>query len=43
MIIPVGGPFAVQYLTVVENSATGQVTTRQVLPVRFVPFTRSPQ
>ncbi len=43
MIIPVGGPFAVQYLTVVEKSATGQVTTRQVLPVRFVPFTRSPQ
>lgn len=43
MVIPVGGPFAVQYLTVVEKSATGQVTARQVLPVRFVPFTRSPQ
>ena len=40
MIIPVGGPFALQYLTLVEKRAEGRVFTRQLLPVRFVPFTR---
>jgi protein-L-isoaspartate(D-aspartate) O-methyltransferase len=39
MVIPVGSRFQVQQLTLVEKSATGAVTTRQVLPVRFVPFT----
>ncbi len=40
MIIPVGSPFRTQQLVLVEK-ADGQVTTRNVLPVRFVPFTRS--
>jgi len=39
MVIPVGSRFQVQQLTLVEKSATGAVTTRQILPVRFVPFT----
>jgi protein-L-isoaspartate(D-aspartate) O-methyltransferase len=43
MVIPVGGRFAVQYLTLVEKSATGEIKTYQLLPVRFVPFTRSAQ
>lgn len=41
MVIPVGGPFATQYLMFVEKSADGRITTRQVLPVAFVPLTRS--
>jgi protein-L-isoaspartate(D-aspartate) O-methyltransferase len=40
MAIPVGGPFATQYLTLVEKSDTGEVRARQLLPVRFVPLTR---
>jgi protein-L-isoaspartate(D-aspartate) O-methyltransferase len=40
MVIPVGGPFLVQQLTLVEKDAKGGVTTRQLLPVRFVPLTR---
>ena len=40
MIIPVGGPFATQYLLLVRKAANGKVTTRQVLPVIFVPLTR---
>jgi protein-L-isoaspartate(D-aspartate) O-methyltransferase len=43
MVIPVGGVYGPQYLTLVEKAADGQVTTRQVLTVRFVPFTREPQ
>ena len=41
MVIPVGGPFSLQMLTVVEKSEAGEVSTRQLLPVRFVPFTRA--
>ena len=40
MVIPVGGAFATQHLTLVEKSAGGEVSTRQLLPVRFVPFVR---
>jgi protein-L-isoaspartate(D-aspartate) O-methyltransferase len=40
MVIPVGGPFLIQQLTLVEKDAKGDVTTRQLLPVRFVPLTR---
>ena len=40
MAVPVGGVFAVQYLTLVEKTEAGQVRTRQLLPVRFVPLTR---
>jgi len=43
MVIPVGGAFAVQYLTLVEKSVSGQIRTRQLLPVRFVPLTRERQ
>jgi protein-L-isoaspartate(D-aspartate) O-methyltransferase len=40
MMIPVGGPFTTQYLLLVRKTAEGRITTRQVLPVAFVPFTR---
>lgn len=40
MIIPVGTPFRTQHLVLVEKTGDG-VRTRQVLPVQFVPFTRS--
>ena len=39
MMIPVGNQFQVQHLTMVSKGLTGKVTTRQVLPVRFVPLT----
>ncbi len=39
MVIPVGGPFALQYLTLVELDAERRATTRQLLPVVFVPLT----
>jgi protein-L-isoaspartate(D-aspartate) O-methyltransferase len=39
MIIPVGSRFMVQELLLVEKSASGEVTTRQILPVTFVPLT----
>ncbi len=40
MVIPVGAPFALQYLVLIErNTADGRVTTRQLLPVSFVPLT----
>lgn len=40
MIIPVGSPFYVQYLMLVEKKQ-GKITTRSLMPVRFVPFRRS--
>ncbi len=39
MVIPVGTRFQTQYLTLVDKDKQGKVTTRQVLPVAFVPFT----
>jgi protein-L-isoaspartate(D-aspartate) O-methyltransferase len=39
MVIPVGARFQVQQLTLVEKAEDGTVTTRQLLPVRFVPLT----
>jgi protein-L-isoaspartate(D-aspartate) O-methyltransferase len=39
MIIPVGGHFMMQYLVLVAKDANGKVTTRQILPVAFVPLT----
>jgi protein-L-isoaspartate(D-aspartate) O-methyltransferase len=39
MIIPVGGPFFVQQLMMVDKRDDGTVTTRHLLPVRFVPLT----
>jgi protein-L-isoaspartate(D-aspartate) O-methyltransferase len=40
MVIPVGGAFLTQQLMRVEKDPGGQVTTKQILPVRFVPLTR---
>ena len=40
MMIPVGARFQVQQLSMVRKSLDGELSTRQVLPVRFVPFTR---
>jgi protein-L-isoaspartate(D-aspartate) O-methyltransferase len=42
MVIPVGPPFMLQYLMLVEKDVGGQVRTRQTLPVAFVPLTRGP-
>jgi protein-L-isoaspartate(D-aspartate) O-methyltransferase len=39
MVIPVGSAFLTQYLMLVHKDHAGQVTTRQVLPVAFVPLT----
>lgn len=39
LIIPVGPVFQVQQLSLVKKSPEGELTTRQILPVRFVPFT----
>lgn len=38
MVIPVGAQFLTQYLLLVEKSDDGTVSTRQILPVRFVPL-----
>ena len=40
MIIPVGSPFFTQTLMLVEKR-NGEVRTRSIIPVRFVPFTRA--
>ena len=39
MVIPVGASFLTQYLMLIEKQADGSVTTRQILPVAFVPLT----
>ncbi len=39
MVIPVGAHFMAQYLLLVEKKADGAITTRQILPVNFVPLT----
>ena len=39
LIIPVGPVFQVQQLSLVKKDPAGELTTRQILPVRFVPFT----
>jgi len=38
MVIPVGSVYGIQYLVLVEKTAAGEVRTRQLLPVRFVPL-----
>ncbi len=40
MIIPVGTPYMVQHLILVEKKS-GATTTHSVMPVRFVPLTRA--
>jgi protein-L-isoaspartate(D-aspartate) O-methyltransferase len=39
MVIPVGAQFLTQYLVLVEKNADGTVSTKQILPVSFVPLT----
>jgi len=41
MVIPVGPQFTVQHMTIVDKGTDGRVTTRQVLPVSFVPLVRA--
>ena len=41
MIIPVGAPFTSQHLMLVEKKKDGKWKTKNLLPVRFVPFTRN--
>ena len=39
IVIPLGTQFMTQYLMLVEKHKDGSVTTRQILPVAFVPLT----
>lgn len=39
MLVPVGDPFSVQQLMLIEKDSKGRISTRQILPVRFVPLT----
>lgn len=39
LVIPVGEQFSVQMLLLVRKRADGEVSVRQILPVRFVPLT----
>jgi len=39
MVIPVGGSFSAQHLTLVSKGEDGAVRSEQLLPVRFVPLT----
>jgi protein-L-isoaspartate(D-aspartate) O-methyltransferase len=39
MVIPVGSRFLVQQLVLVTKDSAGAITTRKILPVRFVPLT----
>lgn len=41
MVIPVGAPFLVQTLMLVEKDG-GNIKTTSLMPVRFVPFVRKP-
>jgi protein-L-isoaspartate(D-aspartate) O-methyltransferase len=44
MVIPLGAPFALQRLVLVERNADdGRVTAQQLLPVAFVPLTSGSQ
>jgi protein-L-isoaspartate(D-aspartate) O-methyltransferase len=38
MVLPVGSVQGVQYLIRVDKDARGEVTTRPLIPVRFVPM-----
>jgi protein-L-isoaspartate(D-aspartate) O-methyltransferase len=39
LVIPVGGRFLTQQLLLIEKIGDGEIVTRQVAPVRFVPLT----
>ena len=38
MVIPIGNPFQIQNLMLIEKSDEGTITTRSILPVRFAPL-----
>ena len=40
LVMPVGDQFPHQELVLLQKDSTGRLTTRQLLPVRFVPFLR---
>ena len=40
MVIPLGATGSVMSLTLIEKGDDGRIRSRQVIPVRFVPFTR---
>jgi protein-L-isoaspartate(D-aspartate) O-methyltransferase len=42
LVMPLGPPDNVQYLTVIEKTGPGETRGRVVMLVRFVPFVRSP-
>ena len=39
MVIPVGGRFTAQWLLLIEKGEDGEIVTRQIAAVRFVPLT----
>jgi len=39
MVIPVGSPSMIQHIILVEKDPKGNITTKSLLPVRFVPLT----
>ncbi len=39
MVIPVGSQFTAQWLLLIEKGDDGEIVTRQIAPVRFVPLT----
>jgi protein-L-isoaspartate(D-aspartate) O-methyltransferase len=39
MVIPVGSPYMIQHIILVEKDQQGNITTKSLLPVRFVPLT----
>jgi protein-L-isoaspartate(D-aspartate) O-methyltransferase len=41
MCIPIGGPYAVQQLTLILKKADKKMVMKKILPVRFVPLTRT--
>jgi protein-L-isoaspartate(D-aspartate) O-methyltransferase len=40
LVVPVGPEDGIQSLRVIAKNAAGELSTTDVLPVRFVPFTR---
>ena len=40
MVIPVGSVYGIQNLILVEKTATGEIRTETLIPVRFVPSVR---
>ena len=38
MILPLGSPYGLQTLVLIEKDDKGNITSRQLLPVRFVPM-----